>query len=94
MIDTLTSNLTDLCVEIDYEYDPGEPEIRYYPGRRGGLPNGDGHPGCDPSVTLLQVFIEKDGRKLDILDYLPDAEIKALEKVCLEDVEKRSEMVP
>lgn len=39
-------------VEVEYEYDPGEPMIHTYP-------NGDpGHPGSAPSVNIYAAYAE------------------------------------
>jgi hypothetical protein len=37
-----------LEVEIEYEYDPGEKRVDYYP-------DGSGHPGTPPSVAILSI---------------------------------------
>lgn len=41
---TFTTEIT-ISVEIDCEYIPGEPMVRYYA-------NGDGHPGCEPEAEI------------------------------------------
>lgn len=42
----------DLSLEIELEYDfnPGEPMVRYYP-------DGSGYPGCSPSAELVSVTV-------------------------------------
>lgn len=71
-------SLVELETTIEYTYDPGEREVRYYAGPVGGLPNGDGHPGCPPSVEIDHVWLEKDGQRLDIADFLPTRQIESL----------------
>lgn len=71
----------DLDAEVTFTIDPGEPEIRYYPGRTGGPPNGDGNPGCPPSVEVESVMLGK----IDILPSLTDAQLEQIVKIILED---------
>jgi len=46
-MNTHTTEIT-LEVEIEYEYDPGEKRVDYYP-------DGSGYPGTDPSVAILSI---------------------------------------
>lgn len=39
-----------LDLEIEAIVYPGEPEVKY-------LPDGSGHPGCDPEVEITAVFV-------------------------------------
>lgn len=90
MITTTNSNIDGLEVAVEFEFDEGEPEVRYYPGRRGCCPNGDGHPGSPASVNILRVTLEKDGKELDIVDYLPDDIIEGLKEECLEEMQEQA----
>lgn len=85
-----TTTIGDLDVEVEYEFSPGEDEVRYYPGRRGGLPNGDGHPGCDASIDLLYVWLGTAEKRIDILDCLPADAIEGIKESCMEDVERQA----
>lgn len=71
----------EIEVEVSFTYDPGEPEIRYYPGRGGGLPNGDGHPGCPPCVEVDSVMLGE----IDILPALTWKQVEEISKSILED---------
>ena len=84
MISTFTTNLDDLEVEAECEYDKGEPEIRYY---RGG--NGDGHPGCPANSTLLHLFLynHANGKRIDLVDFITDQQTEDIEQEHLERLE-------
>ena len=88
----ITTNIYDLKVTAEYEYDPGEPEIRYYPGKSGCCPNGDGHPGEPESIELLAVWLEKDGKKLDLIDFLPADIIESIGDECIEDAHSKLDL--
>ena len=81
------STIYDLPITAEYEYCPGEPMVRYYA-------NGDGDPGCPESVELLAVWLENNGKKLDLIDYLPADIIKAIEGECMEDAHSKLEPDP
>lgn len=85
-IRTLTTGTGDIPALAEYDYEAGEPEVRYYRGSSGQLPNGDGHPGSPECATLLHLWLEKDGKRLDIVDFIPDKDIEEIEAACLEDV--------
>jgi len=87
------STTIELGVEVDFEFLKGEPEVRYYPGKAGGLPNGDGHPGSPDSVEIEHVWLTKmltnqAGKqvpmKVDLIDYLTSRQISELEDEILE----------
>lgn len=73
-----TTLFLDLQIEIEYAYDPGEREVRYYR-------NGDGHPGSPPSVEITKIYIEGDETKTDISKLLPVEEFNQLQADVLED---------
>ena len=64
-------SLVELETTIEYTYDPGEARVLYYG-------DGSGHPGCPPSVEIDHVWLEKDGQRLDIADFLPTRQIESL----------------
>lgn len=65
----------EVLVEVEFEYDPGEPMVRYYA-------NGDGHPGVEPSVEIMRVLASG----IDIYEALGRDEIEALENACMESM--------
>ena len=75
----------EMEVVVVYDYNPGEPMIAYYPGRAGGLPNGDGHPGVPESVEISEVLLNTH----NIIDFLNTAQMDDLEQQCLEDAKSR-----
>lgn len=77
----------EIDVEVEYTFDAGEPEIRYYPGKRGCCPNGDGHPGCPASVEIQSVRIGN----VDIADFLTPVQIEGLAETCMDDAMKGEE---
>lgn len=86
----IATSLYDLSVEVEYDYTPGEPEVRYYAGKRGGCPNGDGHPGCDAEVDILAVWLENGDKRIDIADYLPATAIEDLKEACMEEMKEQA----
>ena len=83
----------ELEVEVEYSFEPGEAEVRYYK-------NGDGHPGYPDSVELEHVWLsraitDKDGKmvldRLDIIDFLGASDIRALEEEMLEHAASEAE---
>jgi hypothetical protein len=46
----LEAERLDLDCEIEYDYQPGEPMVRYYP-------DGSGYPGCEPAIDPTSVTI-------------------------------------
>lgn len=70
----------ELPLTVTLDYDPGEPEIRYYSGKSGCCPNGDGHPGLPPDVNLISVTVFG----AEIVDKLPDILRRDIEEWCLE----------
>ena len=79
------STTIEMDAYVEYTFDPGEPEIRYYPGKRGCCPNGDGCPGTPPSVQIDRVWLEKNGERIDVADFLPDRVIEGLEEQILDE---------
>ena len=73
---THTTEIT-LEVEIEYVYDPGEKRVDYYP-------DGSGHPGTPPSVSLYEVHVNRPWGG-DILHTLPQSLIDELEAENLEN---------
>lgn len=57
----------DVNISVDYDYDPGEDMVMYYP-------DGSGHPGSPPSVEINAIYAgEIDIYELlgaDMLDYI------------------------
>jgi len=82
---SLHESTVELDVSIEYTFTPEEKEVRYYAGRMGGLPNGDGHPGCPAKVEIDRVWLEKNGERIDIADFLPDSLIESLEEQILNE---------
>lgn len=41
--------LCDMWVEVEFDYQPGEPEVRYYR-------DGSGYPGSPPEITIEKVL--------------------------------------
>jgi hypothetical protein len=71
-------------VEITYSYNHGEPIVRYYP-------DGSGHPGEPPSVTIFEINPEHPGIMgvgEDISPSLPD---KLIEDIASEILENHDE---
>lgn len=60
MIHTVEITFHDTDISVDYEYDPGEAMVMYYP-------DGSGHPGAPPSVEIHDIYIG-DTNVIDIFD--------------------------
>lgn len=54
-------------LKIEYEFDPGEKEVTYYP-------DGSGSPGTSPSVRIIKMGVELDKPDTDFVEQL-EAEI-------------------
>jgi len=54
MVQTIQITFHDTELSVDYEYDPGEPMVMYYP-------DGTGHPGSAPSVEIHDIFAGETG---------------------------------
>jgi hypothetical protein len=73
-------------VTVQYDFDPGEPEIPYYP-------DGSGHPGSPASVSVYAVWAtlpdtSKNLVKVNVMDFLSDTgvlHIDDMEASILED---------
>jgi len=68
-------------IEFEYEYEPGEAEVTYYP-------DGSGYPGSNSEVTIHYAWMicqlkDKSGELIDV-DILPYIDI--IEDLDLEDV--------
>lgn len=73
--------LGDLEVALEYEFDPGEKEVRYYR-------DGSGHPGSPPMVIALGVWIA--GVEVSPTYFSPDI-IEGWERESLQrELEKRA----
>ena len=66
--------LGDVQVGLEYEFDPGEKEVRYYP-------DGSGHPGSPPYVQINAVWLGTDSISAEYFDigWLQDWESRILE---------------
>jgi len=75
---SLHETTIEIDASIEFTFDAGEPEVRYYA-------NGDGHPGTPPSVQIDRVWLEKNGERIDVADFLPDSLIESLEEQILNE---------
>jgi hypothetical protein len=50
-------------LKIEYEFDPGEKEVTYYP-------DGSGSPGTSPSVRIIKMSVELDNPDTDFVEQL------------------------
>jgi hypothetical protein len=66
----------EIEVEIQFEYDPGEPTVYYYK-------DGSGHPGTAPSVEITSVI--SDG--VEIIAAIPNDTLANLETDIFENYE-------
>jgi hypothetical protein len=57
------SELGTGTLKIEYEFDPGEPRVDYYP-------DGSGSPGTPPSVTILTMVYVLDEPDIDLAQEL------------------------
>tara|TARA_R100001230_G_C5677749_1_gene183777 strand:- start:498 stop:779 length:282 start_codon:yes stop_codon:yes gene_type:complete len=67
---------------VEYDFDPGEPEVLYYP-------DGSGHPGSPPEVSVHSIWLQlpnKEGAQVEVemTEFLMSA--VGLDKSALEDV--------
>ena len=67
---------------VEYDFDPGEPEVLYYP-------DGSGHPGSPPEVSVHSIWLQlpnKEGSQVEVemTEFLMSA--VGLDKSALEDV--------
>ena len=76
MVQTIRITFHDTELSVDYEYDPGEPMVMYYP-------DGTGHPGSAPSVEIHDIFAGETG----IYNVFDDRLISDLEERILETYE-------
>lgn len=64
----------DVPLYIEYEYDPGEDMVMYYP-------DGSGHPGSASNVEILDIYVNE----TSIIDILCYDTIETLETRILEN---------
>lgn len=64
----------DIDIDIHFDYQPYEPEVRYYP-------DGSGYPGCDAEISIYD--ITTDFKRFDF-DSLTDHDIDELEQEIFE----------
>jgi hypothetical protein len=76
MVQTIQITFYDTELSVDYEYDPGEPMVMYYP-------DGTGSPGCAHSVEIHDIFVGETG----IYNVFDDRLISDLEERILENYE-------
>lgn len=76
MVQTIQITFYDTELSVDYEYDPGEPMVMYYP-------DGTGQPGSAPSVEIHDIFAGETG----IYNVFDDRLISDLEEIILETYE-------
>jgi hypothetical protein len=76
-------------LEIDYDYQPEEPMVRYYP-------DGSGYPGCAACLEICGItYIPKDGPAVDLAPLLNEEmfsveALAAMEERILESMEQAS----
>ena len=71
---------------VEYDFDPGEAEVLYYP-------DGSGHPGSPPEVSVYNIWLQlpnKEGTEVEVemTEFLVNAvglDIEALESLILEE---------
>lgn len=73
MVKTTQITFYDTDISVDYEYDPGEPMVMYYP-------DGSGNPGTAPSVEIYDIF----AGETSIYNVFDDRLISDLEERILE----------
>jgi len=78
-------------VQLIYDYEPGEPMVRYYP-------DGSGYPGSPAYVEIVDIYVcaiyDHDGDKRtrkEIGDWMPVVR-KLVEEVIYGDIERYEEM--
>jgi hypothetical protein len=79
---TIEINGEEIPVEVEFSYDPGEREVRYYTGRN-GLPTGEGHPGCPESAEIESVKDTDTGEEIDVYEIFTREQIEELENKCI-----------
>jgi len=52
-------------LKIEYEFDPGEPRVDYYP-------DGSGSPGVSPSVRIIKMSVELEDPDTDFVEQLQE----------------------
>ena len=52
-------------LKIEYEFDPGEPRVDYYP-------DGSGSPGVSPSVRIIKMEFELEELDTDFVEQLQE----------------------
>ena len=70
VMNTMELSYEGYDLEVKFEYTPGEEMVMYYP-------DGSGHPGSDPEITLGSVIIP--GLEVEILPLLTDKQKRELE---------------
>jgi hypothetical protein len=73
---TIEINGEEIPVEVEFSYDPGEPEVRYYA-------NGDGHPGSPESAEIESVKDTDTGEEIDVYEIFSREQIEELENKCI-----------
>jgi hypothetical protein len=73
---TLDNNLT---IEFEYEYEPGEAQITYYP-------DGSGYPGSDSQVTIHYAWIQLKDKSNELTDVNILPYIDTLDEIDLENI--------
>jgi hypothetical protein len=68
----------ELTISVEYEYDPGEKEVRYFA-------DGSGHPGSSPSVEIQKITCGPADR--DITCCFSYEDLRSLEEESLENHE-------
>ena len=72
-------------LRVYYDYDPGEPEVTYYP-------DGSGHPGAPSWVEVTKIVARIDGKESDCLITIMEElgcsfDFDELEQRILDDIE-------
>lgn len=61
----LDTELGTGTLKIEYEFDPGEPRVDYYP-------DGSGSPGVSPSVRIIKMKYELEEPDTDFVEQLQE----------------------
>jgi len=61
----LDTDLGTGTLKIEYEFDPGEPRVDYYP-------DGSGSPGVSPSVRIIKMEYDLEEPDIDFVEQLQE----------------------
>jgi hypothetical protein len=72
---SVTIEYLEVEFEVNYDYQPGEPEVRYYS-------DGSGYPGCPESCDITEVNYGK----RDMFEYFDDQDFEKIEQLLWDEI--------